>query len=234
MNGHSVKVSKITKPYLFQHGAFIMHLPPQDLKLLEESAPARLRKRGDHLFHAGGFPRSVYWLHSGKVKIFQQTPNGHRQTTYIYSDGDLFGFRQFIAEEPHPVSARLLEDSHVSIIPGDIFRQLMANSPSFTREILTILAKEFSVWANRMTLYTKYDVSHRIQLALLILSEQYRLSGSPPGIITITRTELSEFVGATLETVVRTLNKLKNDRLVKVEGRRISILDMNRLVEQVV
>jgi CRP-like cAMP-binding protein len=227
----SARISKITRPYLFRNGAMITDLPEKDLKMISESAKPKLLKRGEILFKQGTTPRSVVWLLSGKAKILQETPGGQRQTVYIYSDGDLIGYRQLIAGEVHPVSAVLLEDSTIMLIPGVIFKGLIDSSPHFARNVLSALARDFTVWMNRMTVFTKFPVKRRLILALLILHEQYRISGSPPGVITITRTELSEYVGASLETVVRVLNTLKGKRLLQISGRRIQILDAGGLVE---
>ena len=225
------KILKATQPYLFQNSFIMTDLPEKDLLHIEKHAKPEFRKRGEWLFRQGTYPAGVYWLRSGKAKIFQGIEAGQRQTLYIYSDGDLIGYRQLIAGEPHPVSTILLEDSTVSIISGDIFRGLLASSPFFTRNVLSALAREFTVWMNRMNVYKKYPVRHRLALALLILHEQYRMSGSPQGIITMTRTELAEFVGASLETVVRAFNHLKSKNLVSIKGRQITLHDPVALVD---
>ncbi|MBK9492231.1 MAG: Crp/Fnr family transcriptional regulator [Haliscomenobacter sp.] len=126
-------------------GFILTNLPAKDLVQLQEGVRSESRKRGDVLFCQGAFPKGVYWLLSGKVKIFQETSDGQRQTHYIYSDGDLIGHRQFIAEEAHPVSAVLLEDGVVGFISGDTFRGLLNTSPHFARNILTALAREFGM-----------------------------------------------------------------------------------------
>lgn len=114
--------------------------------------------------------------------------------------------------------------------PDGTFKGLIDTSPKFARNVLSALARDFTVWMNRMTVFTKFPVKRRLILALLILHEQYRISGSPPGVITITRTELSEYVGASLETVVRVLNTLKVKDLVQINGRRILIKDIEEMV----
>lgn len=230
MPDSSSKISKITRPYLFRNGGMLNDLPEKDFATIEGSAKPKVVKRGEVLFKQGTTPRSVIWLLSGKVKILQETPGGQRQTVYIYSDGELIGYRQLIAGEPHPVSAVTLENSTIVIIPGQTFRGLIEQSPTFARNVLAALARDFTVWMNRMTVFTKYPVKLRLILALLILHEQYRISGSPAGVITITRTELSEYIGASLETVVRVLNTLKAKNLVQINGRRIQILDVKELV----
>ncbi|HUR30597.1 MAG TPA: Crp/Fnr family transcriptional regulator [Saprospiraceae bacterium] len=226
------RIARATRPYLFRNGTILTDLPEEDLKLIKSSAKSDTLKRGEILFKQGAYPKGVYWLISGKVKIYQETSEGNRQTLYIYSDGDLMGHRQFLAEESHPVSASLLEDASVLLISGDTFRGLLNSSPFFARNVLVALAREFSVWMNRTTVFTKYPVRYRLILALLILHEQYRTSGSKPGFITMTRTELAEYVGASLATVVRALNKLKSANLVQVQGRRIELPDVSGLLDE--
>lgn len=147
----------------------ITDLPEKDLTIIRESAKPKSMKRGEVLFRQDTTPRSVVWLLSGKAKIFQETPGGQRQTVYVYSDGDLIGYRQLIAGEVHPVSAVLLEDSTVMLIPVNTFRALIDSSPVFARNVLSALARDFTVWMNRMTVFTKFPVKRRLILALLIL-----------------------------------------------------------------
>lgn len=221
MTDPTLRIARTVQPYLFQNSFILMELPVKDIAMVHASIKTELRKRGDVLFRQGEFPKGAYWLQSGKIKIFQETLIGQRQTLYIYSDGDMIAYRQLIADEVNPVSAVLLEDAKVGLIPSEAFRELLHASPFFARNILTALAREFTIWMNRTTVFTQYSVRRRLVLALLILYEQYRRSGSPPGIVTMTRTELSEYVGATLETVVRVLNTLKASNLVHIHGRRI-------------
>lgn len=225
------KIVQATEPYLFKNAFVLTDLPDKDLDIFQSACQTDSRKRGEVLFRQGGFPKGAYWLISGKAKIFQEAPNGQRQTLYIYSNGDLIGYRQLIADEAHPVSCVVLEDARVGFIPGEVFRGLLDSSPFFARNVLTALAREFTVWMNRMTVFAQFPVRRRLILALLILHEQYRLSGSAPGVVTMTRTELAEYVGASLETVVRILNTLKSGNLIRISGRRILLPDPNGLVD---
>ena len=200
------------------------------MELLIKSGRKENGKRGKLLFRQGTFPKGVIWLRHGKVKIYQETPSGQRQTLYIYTDGDLVGYRQVIADVVHPVSACLLEDSTFLQIPADAFRGLIRDLPLFGRNVLSMLAREFTVWMNRMTVFTQYPVRYRLLLALMILHELYRSADEGKTVITMTRTELAEYVGASLETVVRALNKLKAQGLVQIRGREIRLTDISALM----
>jgi CRP-like cAMP-binding protein len=232
MAKHSNRIHELTKPYLL-HNAWVMaDLPEKELAFLHQHGKTKTAKRGEVLFKAGAYPKAVYWLITGKVKIYQESATDQKSTNYIYSNGDLIAYRQLISNEPHPVTGSCLEDSTYMVIPADAFKQLLSESAIFSRNMLTALAQDFTIWMNRITVFSTYAVRERVILSLLILAEQYRLSGSTSGEITITRTELAEYVGATLETVVRVLNKLKAQGLVIVDGRKIAITSIEKLIDQ--
>jgi CRP-like cAMP-binding protein len=227
------KIHRVVQPYLLQSSLFFDDLPENEMELLKKSGREETGKRGKLLFRQGTFPKGVIWLLSGKIKIYQETPSGQRQTLYIYTGGDLIGYRQLIADVANPVSASLLEDTTFLHIHADIFRGLIRDSPLFARNVLSMLAREFTVWMNRMTVFTQYPVRHRLVLALLILQELYRATDGSKTVITITRTELAEYVGASLETVVRALNKFKSQGLVQIRGREIRLIDLASLINMV-
>lgn len=230
MTDQHAKIVKAIQPYLLQNESLLTDLPAADLDFLQKTVRPETRKRGEILFRQGAFPKGAYWLISGKAKIFQETASGLRQTLYVYSDGDLAGYRQIITEEVYAVSFALLEDSVVGFISNESFRHLLHHSPVFARNVVHSLAREFTIWMNRMTAFAQFPVRRRLVLALLILGEQYRRSGALPGVITITRTELAEYVGTSLETVVRALNGLKSAGLVRISGRRILLPDPGALL----
>jgi CRP-like cAMP-binding protein len=225
-----IKIQQKVKPYILQTRLIFNDLPEKEKLALKKNAIPGSAKRGHYLFRQGTYPKGVYWLISGKAKIFQETPSGQRQTLYVYTDGDLIGYRQLIADVPHPVNSKWLEDASWLHIPADRFRSMIRDSPLFARTMLTMLANEFTVWMNRMTVFTQFAVKDRLILALLILHEQYG-ADSDGVAITFTRTELAEYVGASLETVVRALNKLKAQKLVEIKGRVIKLNDVESLME---
>lgn len=224
------RLEKVVTPYLIRNASLWQDLPFEEHNLLFDSIKSEKAKRGTILFQQGSHAKGVYILISGKVKIYQETPNGHRQTIYVYSNFDMLGYRQFIADIPHPVTASVMEESVFKFIPASIFKGLLETSPTFAKQLLVNLASEFSVWSNRLTLLMHYPVRFRLILALLIFHEQFRISGSKEHMISMTRTELAEYVGATLETVVRTLHTFKADHLIEIQGRRIFLRDIDGLL----
>jgi CRP-like cAMP-binding protein len=216
-----VSIAEVIAPYVLQNTFVYENLPLAEKAMLEEASRQLTMQRGESLFRQGAFPKCAYLLHTGKVKIYTERSNSQKQTLYIYTDGDLLGYRQLLSEEPYPVSAELLEDSRISVIPAEAFRALVRESSFFSRNLLEAMAREFSVWMNRLTVFAQHPVQARLVLCLLILHEKYRQHDKPVTTITVTRTELAEYIGATLETVVRVLTPLKAAGLVAVSGRRL-------------
>lgn len=227
----NLKLDKAVKPYLIQNSSLWLNLPEEDQFQLFHNIKTEKAKRGTVLFRQGTTPKGVYILLKGKVKIYQETPNGHRQTIYVYSNYDMIGYRQFIADIPNPVTAAVMEESEYKFIVAKNFTKVIETSPEFARQLLMNLASEFSVWSNRLTLLMHYPVKYRVILALLIFREQFRISGAKDDMISMTRTELAEYVGATLETVVRTLHNFKADNLIEIQGRRIFLKDIPGLLK---
>lgn len=125
------KIQEAVQPYLLQGNVIINELPEAEKAALKKFATTETGKRGQVLFKQGSFPKGVYWIVEGKVKIFQETHSGQRQTLYVYTENDLVGYRQFIADVTHPVTARFLEDTSYLHIPGHVFRNLIKDSPLF-------------------------------------------------------------------------------------------------------
>ncbi len=225
------QIEEAIAPYVL-HNAFVYeNLPAAEKAMLENSSRPVEMQRGEVLFRQGAFPKCAYWLHAGKVKIYTELPNGQRQTLYIYTDGDLIGYRQLLSEDRYPISAELMENSSIGLIPTDVFRALVRESAFFSRNLLEALAREFTVWMNRLTVFAQYPVQARLILCLLILHDKYRSNDQVQTVITVTRTELAEYVGASLETVVRALAPLKSAGLVLVQGRRITLPNPVMLLE---
>src|SRR4030095_6038135 len=88
------KINRVVQQYLLQNSLFFHDLSENEMELLKKNGRKETGKRGKLLFRQGTFPKSVILLLTGKAKIYQETPSGQRQTLYIYTDGDLLGYRQ--------------------------------------------------------------------------------------------------------------------------------------------
>ena len=205
-------------------------LPFADVKWIITNSKEKKVKANVELFREGTFPKQVFILKKGKVKIFQTTTGGNEQIIYIYEPGDIFGYRPILCNEKHPVSAKALEDSTLLYISRSRFESLIERSPSLSNILLKNLSSEFSVWINFITTFAQYSVKERLALCLLVLKEKYKKSANASQVeINLTRKDLASYSGTSIETLARMLTKWKNEKIIITRGRKIIIRDALRL-----
>lgn len=198
---------------------------------VEESTVVRnslIRKeynKGECLFKEQTFSKGIYIIKKGKVKIFQTNSEGKETIVYIYKKGDYFGYRPLLADEPHPVAAVAMDNVVVSFVPKENFLNILSTSSSLANELIVNLSKEFSVWINKMTVFSQHSVKDRVALSLLILQKVYQRQDDNKSVfIDINRDDFASFVGTAKETLVRMLRIFKDEKIITTKGTKIIIL----------
>ncbi|MCB0410605.1 MAG: Crp/Fnr family transcriptional regulator, partial [Flavobacteriales bacterium] len=176
--------------------------------------------------------KGLFILRKGKVKIVKEGFINKKSIIYIQKKGDFFGYRPILSEEAHPVSAIAMENCVVDFIPRDMFLKTVQMSPEFAYELLKVQSKEFNVWSNKLLFFTQYSVKERLAITLLYLNEVYRKEAQEGNsIISISRDDLSSYMGIAKETLVRMLRTFKDLNIIVTKGSKISILNERRLSE---
>jgi CRP-like cAMP-binding protein len=177
------------------------------------------------IYRQGAYPKGVYVLKKGKIKISQFGPDGKEQIVYIYRRGELFGYRPLLCNQPHPVTATALEDCVIAFIPQKHFLSVLDDSPELVRTLLAQLSHEFMVWLNKINVLGQLPVKERIAVALLILNEKYKKAGKEhlPSVVNLSRENIARFSGTTVESLVRVLRLFKDENIISARGRQITI-----------
>jgi CRP-like cAMP-binding protein len=219
--------------YLFKGTPFFDLLTPREKKYALSSVVRKEYKKGQVLFKEGFYSKGIYILRKGKVKLFQTERNGKANVVYIYKKGDYFGYRPLVCEEPHPATASAIDNVVVYFLPESVFLSLLKSSNTLARQLLVILAHEFTVWINKLTLFTQYSVKERVVLTLLILSADSAENGEKKPVISINREDLAGFAATTKETLVRMLRIMKDDKIITTKGTKIQVLKRNELLNMI-
>ncbi len=118
-----------------------------------------------------------------------------------------------------------LEECEVYILEKKHFLQVVSKSIGLTTLLLQNLSHEFIVMINLITAYSHKSTIERIALSLLIFEEKYRQIGINQTQITISRSDMAAYADTTIETVARIVSKLREDKIIKITGRKINIVD---------
>ncbi len=225
------KIDTALKRFHFYSGLGWQFLPLQDKEILLNHATKINIKKKDILFHQGSFPSGIYILQSGKLKVYQLNFDGSIQIHFIYAPGELFGYRPILSEEYHPVTAAALENCELLFIERHVFLDLLNTSHTLSNRLLVSLSHEFTVLTNRMNVFAQRGIKERLALSLLILNEKFKTKKDiqHAAEIKLSRADLADYVGTSLETLVRTLNFFKEKKLIKTKGKSILITHFENL-----
>ena len=190
-------------------------------------------KKGQIIFHEDTRPLGVFCINKGKLKVFKTGDDGKDQIIQISKPGDLLGYRAMIGEDLYPVTAEALEDVQVCFIPKSEFVRLLEESPDFSKMLLKEACHELGTMTELLTNLAQKTVRERLAVTLLMLKDIYFDEERPNDLaeINLTREDLANIVGTATETIIRLLHDFKEENLIQTNGRKIMVLDAQRLVK---
>lgn len=186
-------------------------------------------KRGEIIFTDGDPCNGFYIVIDGTVKIFKISPEGKEQIFHILGHGEPFGEVPVFTGQPFPANAEVLKSCHLVFLPREAFVALIANHPSLALNMLAIMSlrlRQFTVQVENISLK---EVPGRIAAYLLYLSEEQDNLDNVS--LTISKGHLASLLGTIPETLSRILSKMTGEKLIKVNGRHIQLLDYDGLAE---
>jgi len=217
--------------YHLKSSSFYEGLSEKEKVLIQNKVIRQEYKKGQVLFKEGTFSKGIYIVKKGKIKIYKSNQEGYESIVYIYKKGEYFGYRPLLGNDPHPVSAAAMDNVVVGFLPKEVFLSLYENSETLARKIILNLSHEFTVWINKMTVFTQYSVKERVALSLLILNKIYHKEDNKRPLISISRNDFASFVGTAKESLVRTLRLFKDENIISTQSAKITVLKPDKLHE---
>jgi len=206
-------------------------LSGEDLERFESlKLASRTVKLGGHLFHAGDKFNHLYSIRNGSFKTLLSGSYGHEQVTGFCMSGDLVGLDGLGAAQ-YNVSAVALEDSTVLLMPYLVLAALAQRTPALQRSLHSELAREVARSYGVMMLLGSMRSQERMAAFLLNLSERHvrRRSSGSSFELSMTRSDIGNYLGLSLETVSRTFTMFQRAGLMNVKKRELSAIDVERL-----
>jgi len=188
--------------------------------------------KGDKIFSDGQELNALFAIRSGTFKTFTVNEQGEEQITGFHLAGDLLGF-DAIAESEHPSFAQALETSMVCEIPYDNLDQLSNTMPKLKKQVLRLMSHEIKTDQEMLTLLNRKNAEQRVATFIVSLSERYHARGlsATEFRLTMTRSDIVNYIGLTVETISRLLNRFHKSGLINVDGKLISIIDIDKLCD---
>jgi CRP/FNR family transcriptional regulator len=197
-----------------------------DLPVKDDQRTCAYYKKNQPLFIESSFPRGVFCLNQGKVKVFARGDEGKEQIIHIAKEGEIIGFRAMFSDEPYKVSATTLEECNICFIGKDEFLNMIDSNPTLRNGIMKELSKELGDRALFITNMAQKSVRERLAFALLILGDIYVNEE-----INLSREDMANFVGTATETLIRLLKEFKEDGIIEIHTRKLEIINKEKLMQ---
>ena len=169
---------------------------------------------------------NLYAIRLGHFKTFQLTPNGEQQITGFQMAGELLGM-DAISTDKHHCDAVALEDSEVCEIPFARLEELFGSIPTLLHHFHRMMSQEITHEQNVMLLLGNMRAEQRFAAFLVNLSARYAARGysSTNFQLRMSREEIGNYLGLTIESISRLLSRFKKQSLLRVSNREIEILE---------
>lgn len=192
----------------------------------------RSYRKHELIYKCGATPEHLLCVISGKVKIYCDGVGGRSQIMRVLAPGEFFGYRASLAQEPYVTAAAAFEATRICIVPMAIIQNFMQESNQLCQFFIRQLATDLGISDQRTVSLTQKHMRGRMAEAILYLEEHFGLDEDGETLaIQLTREELSELSNMTTANAIRTLSAFADDGLVRVDGRRIHLLDHTKLAE---
>lgn len=173
---------------------------------------------------------SVYAVRLGCFKTMRTTADGREQVTGFYFPGEIFGM-DGIAQNRHTNTAVALETGAICEIPFDRLQELSMKIPSLQRHFFQLMSSEITSDQELITLLSKNSAEERMAALFLSISTRFaqRNQSSLRFRLPMSRGDISNYLGLTVETVSRILSRLQKSEVIRVDNKEVEILDLDRL-----
>jgi CRP/FNR family transcriptional regulator len=186
--------------------------------------------KGDHLFEAGKQLQALYAVRTGSFKTYTLTEQGEEQITGFHLPGDVIGF-DAIGDQQHPSYAQALETALVCEIPFHNLDQLLDQVPKLRQQLMRLMSQDIHGDQQMMLLLNRKTAEEKLAAFLTNLAQRFGSRGfsRKEFRLTMTRGEIGNYLGLTVETISRLLGRFHKDELIHVDGKLIAITNFEEL-----
>jgi CRP/FNR family transcriptional regulator len=206
-------------------------LAGHDLNTLSGMTVLKKLLRGEYLFLENMPADGFYVVQSGAIKLHRLNVKGQEQVFHVFRPIESFGEEMILADTGYPADATAAEDSQVLLIKKNEVLALLRSQPELTFRLLRSAGQRVYSLMSLVDDLTLKDAPTR--LASWLIQHCSEPNSSKPQCVQLKMTKhlLALELGIASETLSRTLNKFRTQRLVEVQGRSLTLTCPKRLTE---
>jgi CRP/FNR family cyclic AMP-dependent transcriptional regulator len=209
-------------------------LDPEAQDALQRRMDVVKLRRGETLFTEGDRGDRLYIVTTGKVKLGRTAADGRENLLAVLGPGEMFGELSLFDPGPRTATATAVTATTLSGLGNDALDPLLSQRPEVAGRLLAALARRLRRTNEAMADLIFSDVPGRVAKALLDLAQRFGVETEDGLRVThdLTQEELAQLVGASRETVNKALADFASRGWLRLDGRAVVILDLDRLTRR--
>lgn len=186
---------------------------------------------GHAVFRQGDKARGFYIVVAGQVKVVRANEAGDETVMHLMAEGDFIGEVPLHAEADYPATAVSVSESRLLFVPREVLFGAIRRDPEIAFRLLSSLSRRLLHLVSRFEGLTRQSAGARLARHLLEAADRDGAKkGSAVEIpLALSRTEIGRLVGATRETVSRTLSSWEKSGWISLDRKRVRLLDREAL-----
>ena len=204
-------------------------LSPAERELIAGATREQTFAPGKFIFAEGEPAHALWAVKNGLVHIIKFGVDGREIVLEVIPPGELFGAVVALQKQPYPASAMAAEPSVVWHIPANLARELCQKHPSLRSAILDQVTTRLRGAHERLRSIALERVEQRLARMLLTLADKIGQRSGTVTELNVTRQELADMIGTTVETTIRITSKWQRARIISSSRNRIALADPERL-----
>ena len=195
--------------------SFCRCLKDGQLKIFSEISSDRTHTNRENIFLQQEISTNLYNITEGNVKIYHLLSDGRIQIIGFLYPGDFFGAYK---KGKYNYSAEAIGDVRLCVFKQEVLDKYLGKNMNLAKELLHMTSHELTLAQDRIGVLGKMNANERMAKFILNISNQRARIGwqDNPISLPMTRQDIADYLGLTLETVSREITKLKTTNIIKV------------------
>ena len=205
-------------------------LTPDERQFVRNNYTTHYFKKNEMIQCEGDRPTHMMILASGKLKVYKEGVGSRSQIIRMLKPGEHFSYRAIIANDVYSTNVTAFEASTVYMFKADIFISILRHNNAFCYRFLEELSTDLAASDARTVNLTQKHIRGSLAEALLQLLKKYGTEEDGATIsMYLSREDLANLSNMTTSNAIRTLANFVNEHVIAMDGRKLKIIDEDRL-----
>lgn len=187
-------------------------------------------KKNEVIYCEGETPGALMCLLNGKVKIYKDGVGGRSQIIRVIKNKEYFAYRAYFAQENFVTAAAAFDPCTICHIPMEAIVKLIMENADLAMFFIKQLSIDLGISDERTVSLTQKHIRGRLAESLIFLKDTYGVEEDGFTLsIYLSREDLANLSNMTTSNAIRTLSNFASEKLIAIDGRKIKLIDEEKL-----